>query len=92
MKLGKDGAWLARSGELHRVAPVAVPQVVDTNGAGDAFAAGFLRGYVRDWPLPACGAAAALLGAETVRHLGPLIPTSAWPGVRTRALALGPVA
>ena len=90
VKLGKDGALIARGDELHRVAPVPVANVVDTNGAGDAFAAGFLSGYVRGWPLPACGAIAALLGAETVRHLGPLIPAAAWPAVQIRALALGP--
>jgi len=90
VKLGKDGAWIARDDQLHRIAPVPVPQVVDTNGAGDAFAAGFLFGYVRGWSLPACGAVAALLGAETVRHLGPLIPANAWPEVKTKALRLAP--
>jgi sugar/nucleoside kinase (ribokinase family) len=90
VKVGKDGAWLAQGDALHRVDPVAVPDVVDTNGAGDAWAAGFLFGYLRGWPLPACGAVASLLGAETVRHLGPIIPDSAWKGVHARAMALTP--
>ncbi len=85
VKLGKDGALLARGTELHRIAPVHVPNVVDTNGAGDAFAAGFLFGYLRQLPLPACGHIAALLGAETVRHLGSLIPDKDWPAVAQRA-------
>ena len=85
VKLGKDGAWLARGDELHRVDAVAVPEVVDTNGAGDAFAAGFLYGHLRGLPLPACGHIAALLGAETVRHLGPLVPDCAWAPVFERA-------
>lgn len=84
VKLGKDGAWLARGTELHRVEPVHVPEVLDTNGAGDAFAAGFLYGHLRGLPLPVCGAIAALLGAETVRHLGPLVPAAAWPAVQQR--------
>ena len=84
VKLGKDGAWLARGTELHRVEPVRVPEVLDTNGAGDAFAAGFLYGHLRGLPLPVCGAIAALLGAETVRHLGPLVPAAAWPAVQQR--------
>jgi sugar/nucleoside kinase (ribokinase family) len=74
VKVGKDGAWLAREGAVQHVAPVVVPQVVDTNGAGDSWAAGFLAGYVRGWDLAACGRAAAELGAETVRHYGPIIP------------------
>lgn len=90
VKVGRDGAWLARGDALHRVAPVVVPNVVDTNGAGDAWAAGFLFGHLRGWPLPACGALASLMGAETVRHLGPIIPDPAWAGVRARAMALAP--
>lgn len=89
VKLGKDGAWLARGAELHRIEPLRVPEVVDTNGAGDAFAAGFLFGHLRGLPLPACGRLAALLGAETVRHLGPLIPAAAWPAVQQSAQQLG---
>jgi sugar/nucleoside kinase (ribokinase family) len=88
VKVGSDGAWLAREGELHRVAPVAVSDLVDTNGAGDAWAAGFLYGYLRGLPLPACGALASTMGAETVRHLGPIIPDSCWPDVRARAMAI----
>ncbi|ACB73346.1 adenosine kinase [Opitutus terrae] len=88
VKLGKDGAWLATGDEMHRIAPVIVTDVIDTNGAGDAWAAGFLFGYLRGWPLPQCGAVASLMGAETVRHLGPIIPASHWPAVRARALAL----
>jgi sugar/nucleoside kinase (ribokinase family) len=90
VKLGRDGAWIARGGELHRVAPVTVPDVVDTNGAGDAWAAGFLFGHLRGWPLPACGALASLIGAETVRHMGPIIPDEFWPDVHRRALRLAP--
>ncbi len=90
VKLGKDGAWIAHGRELHRVEPVAVSDVVDTNGAGDAWAAGFLFGHLRGWPLPACGALASLIGAETVRHLGPIIPDEFWPEVQQRAQRLTP--
>lgn len=88
VKMGKDGAWLARGQELHRVAPVAVDKVVDTNGAGDSWAAGFLAGYLRDQPLPVCGAMASIIGAETVRHMGPIIPDAHFVAARARALAL----
>jgi len=90
VKVGKDGAWLARGTELHRIEPVTVPDVIDTNGAGDSWAAGFLTGYLRGWPLPQCGALASLIGAETVRHLGPIIPDAVWRAFLPRALALAP--
>jgi sugar/nucleoside kinase (ribokinase family) len=89
VKVGKDGAWIARDDQLHRVEPVRVEDVVDTNGAGDAWAAGFLYGHLRGWSLPKCGAVASLIGAETVRHTGPIIPDSHWSGLHPRALALG---
>jgi sugar/nucleoside kinase (ribokinase family) len=58
--------------------------VIDTNGAGDAWAAGFLYGFLRGLPLGECGSIASIMGSETVRHLGPLIPESAWAAVRNR--------
>ena len=88
VKMGKDGAWIARGAELHRIDPVTVPQAIDTTGAGDAWAAGFLHGYLRNWSLPAAGSLGSVLGAECVQHIGPSIPESHWPAVRTRAAAL----
>jgi sugar/nucleoside kinase (ribokinase family) len=84
VKIGKDGAWVARGSELHRVEPVPVSRVVDTTGAGDAWAAGFLYGYLRNLPLSVAGAIGSLLGAETVQHLGPAIPESQWPRLRAQ--------
>jgi len=87
VKLGRDGAWVARGSEIHRMPPVLLTDVLDTNGAGDAWAAGFLYGFLRDFPLNKCGAIAAIMGSETVRHLGPLIPDAVWKEVSARALA-----
>ncbi len=86
VKVGQDGAWIAQESALHRVEPVSVPAVVDTNGAGDAWAAGFLYGHLSGWSLPASGNLGSLLGAETVRHFGPIIPPSRWPYVQQQAL------
>ena len=87
VKVGKDGAWIAREQALHRIEPAAVSAVIDTNGAGDAWAAGFLFGYLRGWTLPACGHIASLLGAETVMHMGPIIPEEPFAALKSRALA-----
>jgi sugar/nucleoside kinase (ribokinase family) len=87
VKLGRDGAWIAHEKELHRIAPVSVADAIDSNGAGDAWAAGFLAGWLRGRPLPECGKLASLLGAETVRHMGPLIPAAHWPAIAAKATA-----
>jgi sugar/nucleoside kinase (ribokinase family) len=86
VKMGRDGAWIARGSEIHRNPPVHLTDAVDTNGAGDAWAAGFLYGHLKGLPLGESGAIASVMGSETVRHLGPLIPHTAWADVRRRAL------
>lgn len=88
VKMGKDGAWIARGAELHRIAPVKAERVVDTTGAGDSWAAGFLYGHLRGASLPAAGAIGSILGCETVQHLGAAIPDVHWPRVRGAAAAL----
>lgn len=88
VKIGKDGAWIARGTELHRITPVPAPRVEDTTGAGDAWAAGFLYGHLRGWSLPAAGSLGSRLGSECVRHLGPAIPDAVWPSLHTEVARL----
>ena len=51
--LGAEGAMcFEQSGSLHKIAPAASTRVVDTVGAGDAFAAVSILGIASQWPLP----------------------------------------
>jgi sugar/nucleoside kinase (ribokinase family) len=52
------------------IAPAQPAQVVDTTGAGDLFAAGFLFGLTRGKPLGECGRIAAACAAEVISHVG----------------------
>jgi fructokinase len=45
-------------------------RVVDTTGAGDAYAAGFLAGLTTGKPLPICGKLASIAAAEVISHFG----------------------
>ncbi len=90
VKVGKDGAWIARGTELLRVEPVPADRVLDTNGAGDNFAGGFLHGFLHGWSLSACGALASAIGSECVRHSGPAIPPDRWHALRATAKSLAP--
>jgi sugar/nucleoside kinase (ribokinase family) len=47
-----------------------VAQVVDTTGAGDLFAAGFLFGLARNLPYKQCGELGVLAAAEVIQHIG----------------------
>ena len=53
-----------------------VAKVVDTTGAGDLFAAGFLFGLVRGFDHATCGRLGALAAAEVIQHIGARPQTS----------------
>ncbi|MGH7037796.1 MAG: adenosine kinase [Stellaceae bacterium] len=54
----------------HRVAAAPVARIVDTTGAGDLYASGFLCGLTRALPLPMCGQLGSLCAAEIISHMG----------------------
>ena len=63
------GSVILRGDEMVVVAAEPA-NVVDTTGAGDAYAAGFLYGLTRDLPLAECGRIASLSAAEVIAHIG----------------------
>lgn len=65
-----QGAYAVSQGEHAQVAAAPVAHVVDTTGAGDLFAAGFLFGHVRGLPLETCLALGAICAAEVISHYG----------------------
>ncbi len=68
---GADGAEAFVAGEHARVAAEPVAKVVDTTGAGDLFAAGFLAGMAQGRDLAACLTMGAVAAAEVIAHFGP---------------------
>ncbi len=65
-----DGVAIRRGSERVDV-PVAEIVPIDTTGAGDQFAAGFLYGLVTGAPLDACGRMGCAAAAEVISHMGP---------------------
>jgi sugar/nucleoside kinase (ribokinase family) len=78
---GANGALAVEGGERVEIAAPRVDRIVDTTGAGDLFAAGFLAGRCRGRPLKACLETGALAAAEIISHFG------ARPEVDLRELA-----
>ncbi|MFM5908007.1 MAG: adenosine kinase, partial [Novosphingobium sp.] len=67
---GPDGAIATSGDELARVSAEPVERVVDTTGAGDLFAAGFLFGHVRGRSLGDCLRLGSICAAEIISHYG----------------------
>ena len=86
VKLGRRGALLRRGAEKARVAAHLV-DAVDTTGAGDLWAAGFLHGLFSGRSLAECGDFGAAVSAEVVQVMGASIPSDRWQALRAAARA-----
>ncbi len=82
LKLGARGSRIAADGKVHAIAPAGVDDVVDTTGAGDLWAAGFLYGLVQGLSLEMCGRLASACGYEVCRVMGASVPEEAWQRIR----------
>jgi sugar/nucleoside kinase (ribokinase family) len=69
--MGKDGCVVVTKDGVLRAPAEPVDQVLDTTGAGDLFAAGFLYGYTRERSLDECAKLGAIAAAEVISHVGP---------------------
>jgi sugar/nucleoside kinase (ribokinase family) len=66
----EQGSVIVAGDETFDVAAARVGEVVDTTGAGDLFAAGFLFGLTHGEPLSRCGELGSLCAAEVISHVG----------------------
>lgn len=84
---GVAGSVVVRGDELHQVLAAPITRLVDTTGAGDLYAAGFLRGLTLGLDAAACGRLGSLCAAEIIqqygarpeRPLGPLLEQASAP-------------
>ena len=67
---GSKGSIILTKNERINVDAIWVHEVVDTTGAGDLYAAGFLYGYTRNLPLAECGRLGSACASDIITHLG----------------------
>jgi sugar/nucleoside kinase (ribokinase family) len=79
--LSEKGSAIMANAEMIHIAAEPVAKVVDTTGAGDQYAAGFLYGLATGKPLDVCGRLASIAAGEVISHMGPR------PEVSLKALA-----
>jgi sugar/nucleoside kinase (ribokinase family) len=66
----EQGSVVVSRDEVLAVPAFPVERVVDTTGAGDLFAAGFLAGFTKSKNLETCARLGALAAAEIIQHIG----------------------
>lgn len=77
VKIGKDGSLICTGDSVYKIDPVDAVRV-DTTGAGDIYAAGFLYGLSCGFPLERSGNIASYLSSRLIEHVGAKLPEEVW--------------
>jgi sugar/nucleoside kinase (ribokinase family) len=87
VKIGKEGSMIKSGGHLVRIGVTEV-KALDTTGAGDLYASGFLFGYLNDMGFEKAGKIGALLAGKVIEGYGAKISSSDWDYIRKRITEL----
>ena len=77
VKVGKDGSMIKSKAEKVQVKP-RLANCIDTTGAGDLYAAGFLFGLASNYSLEVCGKIGSLISGNVVEVLGAKMSNEVW--------------
>jgi sugar/nucleoside kinase (ribokinase family) len=84
VKLGKRGSLIAHNGALTRINAMGNgAAALDTTGAGDLWASGFLYGLMQGYPIEKCGTLGSACGYEVCQVIGATIPEEGWVRIRS---------
>lgn len=81
VKVGKNGSLIKQNSDYSKIGIIPV-QAIDTTGAGDLYAAGFLYGLVNNYPLNKCGEIGSVLSGKVIEIIGAKMDNSRWDKVR----------
>ncbi len=77
VKIGSKGSLIKRGGLIEKIGVIKVKSI-DTTGAGDLYAAGFLYGFAKGLPLAKCGKMGSILSGKVIEVIGPKMSESTW--------------
>ena len=87
VKIGAKGAYIQRGSETATIPPMKA-DVVDTTGAGDMWAAGFLAGLVKGENLQKCGMMGAIVAKNIIEVMGAKMDEARWEKIHTSIASL----
>ena len=82
LKVGSRGSYVSHAGSTIAIKPMGDVTALDTTGAGDMWAAGFLYGIVKGYTLEKCGLLGSACGYEVCQVIGANIPDEGWERIR----------
>lgn len=80
VKIGKEGSYIKTNGEVTKVDSIECSPI-DTTGAGDAYAAGFIYGLSQELSMAKCGQIGALIAGKAIEKYGARVQEDIWPGI-----------
>ena len=87
VKIGKDGSLIQSGAEFYNIEPHLVKSV-DTTGAGDFYAAGFLYGLANNYTLDVCGKIGSLISSRVVEVIGTKMSEKTWDEIHEKVKLL----
>ena len=82
LKVGPRGSFISSGKEVAKIEAIGDGQALDTTGAGDLWASGFLYGLVQGFSLQKSGELASACGFEVCQVVGTDIPDEGWDRIR----------
>ena len=82
LKVGERGSFISHDGKMIKIEPMGDGDAVDTTGAGDLWASGFLFGLVNGYSLEKCGKLGSACGYEVCQVVGANIPEEGWQRIK----------
>lgn len=83
VKVGSKGSYIKHDDTLIHI-PAEKVKPIDTTGAGDVYAAGFLYGYANNLPLKRCAEIGTLCAAQVIEEIGAKITPERWQKIHDK--------
>jgi len=87
VKIGKDGSYIKSGEKSVKVLP-RLAECIDTTGAGDLYASGFLYGLANDYPHEVCGKIGSLVSSKVVEVIGAKMTDEVWAEIHAEIRAM----